>query len=46
MGFPRQEYYSGLPLPSPRDLHNPGIKPVSPAFQVDSLLLIHHGKPH
>ena len=26
MGFPRQEYWSGVPLPSPRDLPNPGIK--------------------
>ena len=30
MGFPRQEYWSGLPLPSPGDLLNPEIKPVSP----------------
>jgi len=36
MGFPRQEYRSGLPLPSLRPLHNPGIKPMSPALQVDS----------
>ena len=28
MGFPRQEYWSGLPFPSPGDLPNPGIKPV------------------
>ena len=32
MGFPRQEFWSGLPLPSPGDLPEPGIKPVSPAF--------------
>ena len=32
MGFPRQEYWSGLPFPSLRDLSNPGIKPASPAF--------------
>ena len=32
MGFPRQEYWSGLPLPSPGDLPNPGIEPTSPAF--------------
>ena len=31
MGFSRQEYWSGLPFPSPGDLPNPGIKPVSPA---------------
>ena len=37
MGFPRQESQSGLPCPSPGDLPNPGIKPESPAFQVDSL---------
>ena len=30
MGFSRQEYWSGLPFPSPRDLPNPGIKPMSP----------------
>ena len=29
MGLPRQEYWSGLPFPSPRDLPNPGIKPTS-----------------
>ena len=29
MGFPRQQYWSGLPFPSPKDLPNPGIKPVS-----------------
>ena len=31
VGFPWQEYWSGLPFPSPGDLPNPGIKPVSPA---------------
>ena len=31
MGFPRQEYWSGLPLPPPGDLPDPGIKPLSPA---------------
>ena len=30
MGFPRQEYWSGFPFPSPRDLPDPGIKPTSP----------------
>ena len=34
MGFPRQEYWSGLPCPPPGDLPDPGIKPVSPALQV------------
>ena len=38
MGFSRQEYWSGLPFPTPGDLPNPGIKPRSPALQADSLL--------
>ena len=42
-GFPRQEYWSGLPLPSPGDLPDPGIKLRSPALQVDFLLLSHWG---
>ena len=37
MEFSRQEYWSGLPFPSPRDLPDPGIKPRSPALQADSL---------
>ena len=32
MEFSRQEYWSGLPFPSPGDLPNPGIKPGSPAM--------------
>ena len=36
--FSRQEYWSGLPCPSPGDFPNPGIKPRSPALQADSLL--------
>ena len=32
MGFSRQEYWSGLPFPSPGDLPNPGIEPRSPTF--------------
>ena len=32
MGFPRQEYWSGLPFPSPGDLADPGIEPSSPAL--------------
>jgi len=32
MGFSRQEYWSGLPCPSPGDLPHPGIEPGSPAF--------------
>ena len=35
MGFPRQEYWSGLQFPSPGDPPNPGIKPGSPESQVD-----------
>ena len=38
MGCYRQEYWSGLPFPSPGDLPDPGIEPTSPALQVDSLL--------
>ena len=37
VGFSRQEYWSGLPFPSPGDLPNPGIKPGSPALQADPL---------
>ena len=37
MGFSRQEYWSGLPFPSPGDLPHPGIKPRSPTLQADAL---------
>ena len=37
MGFPRQEYWSGLPFPSPGELPDPGIKPGSPTLQADAL---------
>ena len=37
LGFSRQEDWSGLPWPSPRDLPDPGIKPRSPVLQADSL---------
>ena len=37
MGFSRQEYWSGLPFPSPGDLSDPGIEPMSPVLQADSL---------
>ena len=37
MGFSSQEYWSGLPFPSPGDLPDPGIGPVAPALQADSL---------
>ena len=46
MGFPRQEYWSGLPFPSPGDLPDPEIKPASPAWQVDSLPLSFLGSSH
>ena len=38
MEFSRQEYWSGLPFPSPGDLPNPGIEPRSPTLQADALL--------
>ena len=44
MEFFRQEYWSGLPFPSPGDLRNPGIKPGSPVLQADSLPGSHEGK--
>ena len=37
MGFSRQEYWSGLPFPSPGDLPDLGIEPGSPVLQADSL---------
>ena len=48
MGFPRQEYWSGLPFPSPGDLPDPGIEPTFPmssALQADPLSLSHLGNP-
>ena len=48
MGFPRQEYWIELPFPSPGDLPDPGIEPVSPmspALQADSLPTEPSGKP-
>ena len=45
MGFFRQEYWSGLPFPSPGDLPNPGIEPGSPALQADALSSEPPGKP-
>ena len=41
MKFPREEYWSGLSIPSPGDLPNPRIEPMSPAFWEDSLPLSH-----
>ena len=43
-GFSRQNYWSGLPFPSPGDLPYPGIEPESPSSQVDSLLTELQGK--
>ena len=37
LGFPRQEYWSGLPFPFPGDLPDPGIEPGSPALEADAL---------
>ena len=45
MGFFRQEYWSGLPFPSPGDLPDPGIKPESPALEADALTSEPPGKP-
>ena len=44
MGYSRQEYWSGLPCPTPGDLPDLGIKPGSPVLQADSLLLSHLGR--
>ena len=45
MGFPRQEYWSGLPFPSPGDVPDPRMKPESSAWQAESLPLSHLGSP-
>ena len=45
MGFSRQEYWSGLPFPSPGDLPKPGIEPGSPALWADALSSEPPGKP-
>ena len=49
MGFPRQEYWSGLPFPPPGDLSDPGIEPVSlvsPALAGGLLIIVQPGRPH
>ena len=46
VGFPKQEYWSGLPLLSPGDLPNPGIEPTSLALQSDSLSFSHLGSSY
>ena len=45
MGFSRQEYWSGLPFPSPGDLPDPGIEPRSSALEADALTSEPPGKP-
>ena len=45
MGFPRQEYWSGVPFPSPGDLTDAGNEPKSPALQADFHQLNHQGNP-
>ena len=45
MGFSRQEYWSGVPFPSPGDLPNPGIEPSSPTLWADALTSEPPGKP-
>ena len=45
-GFPRQEYWIGLPFPSHRDLPNPGIELTSPAFSGGFFTTEPPGKPH
>ena len=39
MGFSRQQYWSGLPFPSPGDLLDPGLEPSSPAWQADAFTI-------
>ena len=46
MGFPGQEYWSGLPFPSPGDLPDPRIELAFPALQLSSLPLSHQGSPN
>ena len=46
MEFSRQEYWSGLPFPSPWDLPDPGIEPGSPTLQADALPSKPPGKPY
>ena len=46
MGFSGQEYWSGLPFPSPGDLPDPGTEPRSPTLQADTLTSEPPGKPY
>ena len=45
IGFSGQEYWNGLPFPSPEDLSDPGTEPGSPALQADSFHLSHQKSP-
>ena len=45
MGFPKQKYWSGLPFPSPGNLSDPGITPVTPALEADFFTTEPPGKP-
>ena len=45
MGFPRQEYWSRLQFPSPEDLPNPGVEPISPALASGFFIAEPPGKP-
>ena len=45
MGFSRQEYWRGLPFPSPGDLPDPGMEPSSPTLQADALTSAPPGVP-
>ena len=45
LGFSKQEYWSGLPFPSPWDLPDSGIEPGSPALEADALTSESPGKP-
>ena len=46
MGFSRQEYWSGLPFPSPGYLPDPGIEPRSPTLQADALTSVPPGNKY
>ena len=45
VGFPTKEYWSRLPFPSPGNLPDPGIEPLSSTLQVDSSTTEHQGNP-
>ena len=45
VGFPSQDYWSGLPFPFPRGLSKPVMKPAAPTMQANSLVLSHQESP-